>query len=72
MLASFLAMASEATVLYLELVRVFATGKDALAIKAAIVTWSKQAMTCHTYRVITIIIIIFSHSSVYSWYFNCT
>lgn len=34
-------MASEATVLYFELVQVFSTGKENLPIKAALVTWGK-------------------------------
>ena len=48
LLASFLAMASEATVLYLELVRIFSTGKDGLPLKAAISTWSKQNINSYT------------------------
>ena len=41
LLACFLAMASEAVVLYIELVQVFAEGKKRLALKAILVTWSK-------------------------------
>ena len=36
---SLLAMASEATVLYIELVKVFYTGQETLPIKAILVTW---------------------------------
>lgn len=39
LLASLLAMAAEATVLYFELVRVFSTGKESLPVKVIIVTW---------------------------------
>ena len=40
-LATFLSMASEATILYIELVKVFAKSKHGMIIKAIIVTWGK-------------------------------
>lgn len=40
-LATFLSMASEATILYIELVKVFTRSKHGMIIKAVIVTWGK-------------------------------
>ena len=46
-LATLLAMASEAVVLYIELVVVFRTGGGRLATKCAIVTWGKDNPCCY-------------------------
>lgn len=40
-LAVLLSMASEATILYVELVKVFSSGKSRMLIKAVLVTWGE-------------------------------
>ena len=41
-LVTFLSMASEATILYVELVKVFASDKSNMIMKAVLVTWGKS------------------------------
>ena len=45
-LASFIAMAGEAVVLYIELVKVFQSKIHYLVLKTAIVTWSEFICSC--------------------------
>lgn len=62
-LVSFLAMASEATVLYLELVKVFTSGQDTVVLKVIIITWGKNVITALQH----VIDFISSNPSVFCW-----
>ena len=56
-------MASEATVLYLELVKVFTSGQDTLVLKVIIITWGKNVITALQH----VIDFISSNPSVFCW-----